>query len=461
MFLTYLRGELGHRLRQFIVISLGLAVGIGLAVTVTAASAGVKDAQGKVLHALYGIGTDIIVTQSPTPGTSGSPTFHFGAAPSGGSAGTTFNRTTLVSAATLGSLNASDVTTISRLRDVSAAAGALILSDTHISGTIPTSAASPGSSISFSSFSVDGVQLSSARVGVLSGATITAGRTFRLADTNSDVALVDSSYAIQNSLKAGSTVSVDNTKFTVIGIVSLPQGSATTDVFIPLARAQKLSGMTGKVNTIYVSAASAADINSAAKQISAVFPKVTVTTSSDLASQITGSLSSAASLASNLGTWLAVVALVAAFLLAALLMMSAVTRRVREFGTLKALGWRSRRVVEQVMGESLSTGVIGGIAGVALGLGAAALIDAFAPALTASTGVPPSGRAGFFSAARGFGRAATATGRTVTVHLTAPVSISMIAAAVLLAIAGGLVAGSFGGWRAARQHPAAALTQVA
>jgi ABC-type antimicrobial peptide transport system permease subunit len=45
------------------------------------------------------------------------------------------------------------------------------------------------------------------------------------------------------------------------------------------------------------------------------------------------------------------VALVAAFLLAALLMMSAVTRRVREFGTLKALGWRSRRVVEQVMGE--------------------------------------------------------------------------------------------------------------
>jgi putative ABC transport system permease protein len=105
--------------------------------------------------------------------------------------------------------------------------------------------------------------------------------------------------------------------------------------------------------------------------------------------------------------------------------------------------------------------VIGGIAGVALGVAAAAVIDALAPALTASTGVPPPGRAGSFSTARGFGRAATSAGRTVTVHLSAPVSISMIAAAVLLAVTGGLVAGSPGGWRAARQHPAAALTQVA
>jgi ABC-type antimicrobial peptide transport system permease subunit len=31
-----------------------------------------------------------------------------------------------------------------------------------------------------------------------------------------------------------------------------------------------------------------------------------------------------------------------------------VSRRVREFGTLKALGWRTRRVVGQVMGEALA-----------------------------------------------------------------------------------------------------------
>jgi putative ABC transport system permease protein len=47
------------------------------------------------------------------------------------------------------------------------------------------------------------------------------------------------------------------------------------------------------------------------------------------------------------------------------------------------------------------------------------------------------------------------------VHLTAPVTIEAVAAAVILAILGGLIAGSFGGWRAAQLRPAAALAKVA
>ena len=100
-----------------------------------------------------------------------------------------------------------------------------------------------------------------------------------------------------------------------------------------------------------------------------------MTTSSDLASEVTGSLASASSLANNLGKWLAIAVLVAAFLLASLLTMSAVSRRVREFGTLKALGWRSRRIIGQVMGESLAIGIIGGVVGVGLGFAGAALVE--------------------------------------------------------------------------------------
>ena len=64
-----------------------------------------------------------------------------------------------------------------------------------------------------------------------------------MADASAHVAVVESGYATLNKLKAGSTVNVDGTNFTVIGIVSMPQGSATVDVFIPLAPAQALSGM--------------------------------------------------------------------------------------------------------------------------------------------------------------------------------------------------------------------------
>ena len=52
MFFTYLRRELRRRMRQAVFIALGLALGVGLVITVTAASAGVKNAQGTVLHAL-------------------------------------------------------------------------------------------------------------------------------------------------------------------------------------------------------------------------------------------------------------------------------------------------------------------------------------------------------------------------------------------------------------------------
>ena len=49
---------------------------------------------------------------------------------------------------------------------------------------------------------------------------------------------------------------------------------------------------------------------------------------------------------------------------------------------------------------------------------------------------------------------------TVSVPLVASVSGAAILAAVLLAVAGGLLAGTFGSWRIGRLRPADALTKV-
>ena len=491
MFFTYLRRELRRRMRQAIFIALGLALGIGLVITVTAASSGVKDAQAQVLHSLYGVGTDVTVTQTPKAGsfTPGPFGFHGQVgSKSRPASGTKIDIDTLNSAG-LGTLSAASVASVAKLHDVSAAAGALSLTDTVIKGKIPAinssnsnsgptsqSGSSPDGggpskfhgSFTPSSFSVSGVDLNHGALGPLSSAKLTSGRTFSASDGTSNVAVVNANYASQKKLKVGSTVTVAKTSFKVIGIVSA--GSSAADVFIPLARAQKLAGLTGKVNTIYVSANSAANIGAVAKEISGLMPKATVTTSASLANEVTGSLSSAASLADNLGKWLAIAVLVAAFLLASLLTMAAVTRRVREFGTLKALGWRGRRIIGQVMGESIAIGVIGGVAGVALGFAGAALVQKLAPSLTASVpttgsatpGGPQTVNGGRFpggTAGGPLGQAADAA-HNVAVHLTAPVTIGAVILAVVLAIAGGLIAGSFGGWRAARLRPAAALSRV-
>src|SRR5256885_5137951 len=77
MFFTYIWRELRRRMRQAVLIALGLALGVGLVITVTAASNGVKDSQATVLHTLYGVGTDITVTQPPAKGSGGGTSFGF------------------------------------------------------------------------------------------------------------------------------------------------------------------------------------------------------------------------------------------------------------------------------------------------------------------------------------------------------------------------------------------------
>jgi len=484
-FLTYLGRELRRRMRQAVFIAIGLAIGIGLVITVIGASSGVKAAQAKVLRALYGIGTDVTVTTKPKP-PSGRPTTGqaVGAPLSGGRGSTGGPRAeiclngkcytsgtvdTLVPGDT-GALSQSEVAQIARLHDVSAAAGGLVLTDNRI--TLP-SASNPDIQPP-TSFTVDGTDIKVPRLGPLSNARLTSGRAFTAADENSDVALVDASYAASHDIKLGSTTTVGGTKFRVIGLVSQPQASSPPNVYIPLARAQALASdpgtgksMSAKIDTVYVTATSAADIATVQQEIQHLLPQATVTSSSDLASEITGSAASAAKLAGALGTWLAVLVLIAAFAVASLLTMGAVARRVPEFGTLKALGWRSSRIVTQVLGESVTIGILGGLAGVGLGFAGVAIIDKIAPKLSATVpsasgtlGTPQTvtGPGGVASGALIGGPATTHT--TIAVPMSASVTIGAVALAVVLAIAGGLLAGSFGGWRAARLRPAAALARV-
>jgi putative ABC transport system permease protein len=482
-FLTYIRRELRRRMRQAVFIALGLAIGIGLVITVIGASSGVKAAQAEVLRALYGIGTDITVTTKPTA-PSGKPAI----APQSGSAnggpsgparaeicinGKCYTSGTVdtLTLGDTGSLSAAQVSQIARLRGVSAAAGGLMLTDNRI--VLPS-----GSNSSLqppTSFTVDGTDISHPRLGPLSNARLTSGRTFTAADQNSDVALVDSSYAASHRIKTGSTITIAGTKFKVIGLVSQPEASSPPNIYIPLARAQALAtdpatgnSMKDKVDTVYVTAASAADIGTVQQEIEHLLPQATVTSSADLASEITGSAADAGKLAGALGKWLSVLVLIAAFAVASLLTMAAVARRVPEFGTLKALGWRSSRIVGQVLGESVTTGILGGLAGVGLGFAGVAIIDKIAPKLSDTVpsasgafGAPQTQTVGPGAGSGTLIGGPTLSHTTVAVPMSASVTIGAIVLAVLLATVGGLLAGSFGGWRAARLRPAAALAKVA
>jgi len=508
VFGTYLRRELVNRRRQTIIVAIGMALAIALVLVVNAVAGGVKAAQATALQSVYGVGTDITVTKATTTAQTngGGQRFSFGGgsgSANGGTRNISRNRLTVQRGVT--AFAASAVTKAQQTSGVKAATGVLSLNDIDFTGQIPqfrsgsgtrggfgggSSATRPtggpdgqgGSAFGIDSFTVLGYDVNGAAIGPLTAATLTSGRSLTAADSGKDVALLDSDYATSAKKKVGSTLSIGGTTFKVVGIVKSTSatGASGSNVYIPLSTAQKLASASGKVSSVYVEATSASQIGSVKTALQkSLGSSMTVNTEADLASSVTGSLGTASSLANSLGLWLSILVLAAAFLLAVLFTVSGVTRRTREFGTLKAIGWSNRRIVGQVAGESIVQGVIGGIVGLALGLVAILVVNMIHPTLTASTatvgrsfsggGFGGGQGAGGFGGGQGggfgeggFGRAAANAAADAThIALTLPVTAWVVLLAVGLAVLGGVIAGVFGGWRAARLRPAEALRSVA
>lgn len=483
MYATYLRRELAGRRKQTIIVAAGLAVAIALVIVVNALAAGVRDAQAQALESIYGVGTDLTVTGAAAePGEGGGPRFEFDedGGQTGDDGATQLSQSRLVTAPMRGTLEASVLEAVAGVDGVAAASGALSLTNMTFSGELPeapTDAAeggqpgqappdgSGGGSFGGGSFGVDaftvlGIDPAADSVGPLSAVSVDEGRALESADAGENVVVLDAAYAQTAALSVGDTLDIGGEDFDVVGVVSSTSSSADTasQAYIPLDVAQSLSGAGEVLSTVYVQADSAAGIGAVQAAIQEEVPDATVSSQSDLAGAVSGSLSSASALITNLGTWLSVIVLAVAVLLAVLFTISGVSRRTREFGTLKAIGWSNGRVVGQVAGESLVQGALGGAAGLVIGLAGIWAITLISPTIATAPEVPDMlGAGGPQGGAAGalFGQAST------EITLTAPLTPWVVVAAVGLAVAAGLIAGAVGGWRAARLSPAEALRSVA
>jgi ABC-type antimicrobial peptide transport system permease subunit len=481
-FLTYMLSELRRRSGRTVLTALGLGLGVGLVVTVNALSTGLDRAQTQILEPLTGVGTDMSVSRpidfSPTEG-GGFPRLsdeerrqlqeengggRFGLQ-NLGEPGERFSRDDFVSTAQL-SFAGKEVDEIAALDGVASAAGGLTLTAIHIEGVVPeaTEQPQPGSfgqpgaggppeNIEATSLSVSGVDETVKELGAITPGQVTAGRYFRGGEARE--AVLNESYAAREDIGVGDELTLGGKTFTVVGLAETPLGGQSADVYVKLAQLQALADRKGRVNTVYVRASSAADVSGVATSIEQSLDGASVTTAEDLADRVSGTLVDARNLASSLGTALVIVGLLSAFLIASLLTLSSVTKRVRELGTLKALGWSQRLVVRQVTGESLLQGLLGGAVGIVLGVAGALAIGAFGPTLEATVSAAAEQGPRFGP----FGQGAVESTAT-EVSLDAPVSPTMVLWAVGLALLGGLIAGAAGSLRASRLRPADALRHI-
>lgn len=502
-YVQYAFAELRRRSGRTVLTALGLGVGVGLVVCVGALSQGLDDAQEEVLRPLTGVGTDMSVTRpieiegddngGPQLGQGGGAGAGLsdsereqlqqenGAARLAltdlGEPGERFSQDNFVSTAQL-SFPAKEVGEIAGLNGAKAAAGGLTLSAIHVEGTVPEQSAQPQlgapgagpgagggrpENLDFESRTITGVDPAQPDLGGVTRGQVSSGSWFDTAAKPYEAILTES-YAQRQDLQVGDTFEMSEKTFTVVGLSEPPIGGQASDLYVELATLQGLADRKNRVNTVYVRADDADSVAALSKEIAATVEGAKVTTASDLAERVGGSLVDAKDLSGKLGTALIAIGLLASVAIASLLTLSSVTKRIRELGTLKALGWKQSLVVRQVTGESLAQGALGGVVGIVLGVGGAALISAFGPTLEASVAAqqqPAAGGPGMgppgLAAAFGSGQI---TSGSASVSLDAPVDPRLIALAVGLALAGGLLAGAVGGLRASRLRPADALRHI-
>jgi putative ABC transport system permease protein len=487
IFVSYIAAELRRRRARTILTSLGLAVGVAMVALVVALSRGLSDAQSQVLEPLTGVGTDMSVErQVGVSGSGANESFQLGGRslpPSeqrelrkenavarldmqsllNGKAGSRFSRDWLMTKDLL-SFPAAEAQTLARISGVEQVAAGLTLNYLHAAGRVPKLSELAGSGtatptgVTLSGGAISGVDTSTPDLALVTPDRISAGRYFFSGAESRKQAIVSQSYAGQKRLKLGDSLRIRGERFTIIGIAKPPLGGETSDIYVRLGELQRISDRVGRVNVLRVRAKNADQVAALSRRIAAAFPGAQVTTARDLADRVSGSLTDAKNLSNSLGSALALVALAAAVLIATLLTLSSISKRTRELGTLKAIGWRNRLVVRQVVGESVAQGLLGGLVGALIGVAGAAVITAIGPTLKATV-AQAAAASGAPIAGAGFGQGQIATGST-TVKLAAPISPTALLLAVALALVGGLVAAAAGSARAGRLRPAEALRSV-
>jgi ABC-type antimicrobial peptide transport system permease subunit len=312
----------------------------------------------------------------------------------------------------------------------------------------------PSTNTETTTYTAGGVNPAATTHGLVTKSQVTSGHWFDQKATSE--VLVTTSYASQHKLKVGQVLTINAKPYTIVGLVAPTLTGNISDLYFDLSTLQSLSSNPKRVNEVLVSVRQASDVSAVAKAIQKALPGAQVLTAKSLATGVSGSLTNAKKLANSLGVALAVVVILAAILIAALLTLSSVTKRIREIGTLRAIGWTRRAVVGQIVSETAAIGVLGGIAGVCIGFIISGIVGAVGPGLSVTTtGLT----VGASQASAALGSSTTASS-SYLVHLGAPIHLTTVLVALAGAIVGGLCAGAIGGWRAARLAPAVALRDL-
>jgi putative ABC transport system permease protein len=163
----------------------------------------------------------------------------------------------------------------------------------------------------------------------------------------------------------GSTINIFGTNFTVTGIYQTGNFITDSGGFMALNTLQNLTSNDGKVSDIAVKVADNANVTTVSQSIKNAYPnQLTATTAADQANRINQGLGfiNTASFAISL------LAIVIGGIGIINVMIMSVFERTREIGVLKAVGWRSSRILTMILGESIILTLTAAVVGIVVGV---------------------------------------------------------------------------------------------
>jgi ABC-type antimicrobial peptide transport system permease subunit len=219
--------------------------------------------------------------------------------------------------------------------------------------------------------------------------------------------------------KVGDSLQVLGASYRIVGIYETGVGYEDAAAVMTLAEAQRLFKKPNQVSAYGIKMRDPSQADVVRRQIESRFSQVSVSRSTEFAEKsndmnsfraMTNALSFISVLVGGVGMMNA--------------MLMSVYERTREIGTLRALGWRRRRVIWMIVREALLLSFLSGLVGILLGVGMGTLI-----------GMEPS----------------------MGSYLTGSYSPTLLAQAILVALVLGGVGALYPAWRASSLSPIEAL----
>lgn len=323
--------------------------------------------------------------------------------------------------------------------------------ETRYTGTSLVSAATPitggrfgGGSGSFTMpITVMGFDAAAGTPTLMNGSTLKIVEGSYFTSDNADVMVVGQDLADKNSLSVGSTVDIEGTSVTVVGIYDSGTVFGDNMLVMPIDTVESLFGI-GGVTSVTVEADDVNNVDAVVSSIREIFPTsvADVTTAQDMYARIDNSVANAKS-TSTIGMIVAFSVAAVVVLFSVVLMMR---QRVKEIGILKAIGASNRQIGVQFILETLAVSLVGAIIGALITYPLAQKVANMITGSSTSVAGPGGRGGGMFSRVGG-----TVAG----LHVAVSPMVFLYALAIAAALA--ILASVLPAWYIARVKPAEVL----